>query len=109
MWSLRADDRVLILDVPAVKELAAIGRILLQGCAVVVGSRDEIDDGRKALADFDNIMFVQGAPDRIPWRSQFFTKILIPQQFDSLRQSLAGELQRVLAPGGAIVSLTESA
>jgi hypothetical protein len=44
--TLRADDHVLLLDIPSTAELAAIARILVRGSLVALGSRDAVDRAR---------------------------------------------------------------
>jgi hypothetical protein len=105
---LRSDDRVLSLSVLPVPEIAAIARILMSGCFVALGSADEVADARRALSEFDNVMFVDATPAQIPWRESFFTKILVPPHLTSLAHSFANEVHRVLAPGGEIISNAEN-
>jgi hypothetical protein len=81
----------------------------MTGCLVAIGSADEVDEARRALSEFDNLMFIAATPDHIPWRDAFFTKILIPPQLQPLLPSLQNELLRVLAPGGEVVSAAENA
>jgi len=100
---LRADDRVLLLAIPHRDELAGIARVLMRGVLVALGTREEVDRAREAMADFENVMFVETALDKIPWREQYFTKILVPPHLEQLLRPLALELDRVLAPGGEIV------
>jgi SAM-dependent methyltransferase len=102
--TLRADDRVLLLDIPADKELAGIARILSHGVLVALGTAEAVDRARAALAEFDNVMFIEANPERIPWRDQFFTVVLVAQHMASAARAAAGEIARVLAPGGRIVS-----
>jgi hypothetical protein len=106
MSNIRSDDRVLCLTMPSLREIAAIGRILSSGCLVAIGTRDEVDEARRTLSEFDNLMFVESAGGSIPWRDAFFTKILAPPR---MREAFGTELQRVLAPGGEIVSTAENA
>ena len=109
MPEFRSDDRVLSLAIPAPQEAAALGRLLMSGCFVAIGSADEVDEARRVHSEFDNLMFIAATPDHIPWRDAFFTKILIPPQLQSLLPSLQNELLRILAPGGEIVSSAEEA
>jgi hypothetical protein len=105
--SLRSDDRVLLLGIPSHRELASIARVLIRGALVALGTREEVDRARAEMAEFDNAMFIEAQPDRIPWRDQFFTKVLVAQHLAPLLAPFADELQRILAPGGEIVRLTE--
>jgi len=107
--TLHADDRVLLLAIPSIADTAAIARVLIKGVVVALGSRDEVDRARAALAEFDNIMFIEAWPDRIPWRDQYFTKILVPPRMEPALRSIGAELQRVLAPEGQIIRQTVDA
>jgi hypothetical protein len=109
MPEFRSDDRVLLLAIPAPNEAAAFGRLLMTGCLVAIGSADEVDEARRALSEFDNLMFIAATPDHIPWRDAFFTKVLVPPQLQPLLPSFQNELLRVLAPGGEVMSSAESA
>ena len=109
MPEFRSDDRVLSLAIPAPNEAAALGRLLLAGCLVAIGPADEVDEARRALSEFDNLMFIAATPDHIPWREAFFTKILIPPQLQPLLPGIQNELLRVLAPGGELVPSVEQA
>jgi hypothetical protein len=109
MPEFRSDDRILSLAIPAPNEAAALGRLLMTGCLVAIGSADEVDEARRALSEFDNLMFIAATPDHIPWRDAFFTKILIPPHLQSLLPSIQNELLRVLAPGGEMVPAAEEA
>ena len=108
MWNLRADDRVLCLAIPRYRDTAALGRILTAGCLVAFGDREEVDEARRLFSEFDNLMFLEAALDSIPWRDAFFTKILIPPHMAELAAALAADLQRVLAPGGQIITTSEN-
>jgi len=75
---LRSDDHVLLLDIPSVAELQVMSRILMSGSLVAIGSEDDVESARRAMAEFDNVMFIAATPDRIPWREAYFTKIIVP-------------------------------
>ena len=96
--AFRADDRVLLLSIPKIESLAALGRILARGVLVALGNRDEVDLARQSLADFENIMFVEGDAEHIPWRDSYFSKVVAPAG-----SSPTAEVARVLAPGGTIL------
>jgi hypothetical protein len=99
----RADDRVLLLAIPAKQELAALARILIRGTVVAVGTAEEVAAMRGYFADFGNVMLLDAPPDKIPWRDTAFTKIVVPQQYERILPHLAKELDRLLAPGGEIL------
>ena len=101
--TLRADDRVLMLAIASYKEMARIARTLTSGTLVALGSAEEVDAARSQCAALDNVMFLDARPDSIPWRDQYFTRILVPPHFEPLLRSSAPELHRVLVPGGEIL------
>jgi hypothetical protein len=101
--TLRADDRVLLLDITSIPQMAAMARILFQGSLVAIGSPDEVDRARAALAEFDNVMFIEATPNQIPWRNEYFTKVVVPPHMLEFLRSAGDELTRLLAPGGEIV------
>ena len=101
--TLRADDRVLLLDIVSIPEMAAMARILFQGSLVAMGAREQVDEARAALSEFDNVMFIEAPPNQIPWRNEYFTKVLVQPHMAVFLRSAGPELQRVLAPGGEIV------
>ncbi len=109
MIQLRADDRVLLLAIPSATELAGIGRVLMNGVLVALGDGDEVRAARESMAAFDNLMFLDAAPDQIPWRGAYFTKIIVPPHLAALLPQAANELHRVLAPGGQILHATANA
>ena len=108
MLSLRADDRVLFLAIPPPQELAAVARILMSGCLVALGTADEVDEARRAMLDFENVMFVDASPGSVPWRDQFFTKIVVPSHLQRLVQESSAEMHRLLAPGGSLIQDIEN-
>jgi hypothetical protein len=108
MPSLRADDKLLFLGVPGHAELASIGRILISGCAVALGTKDEVDQARSQFSEFDNLMFVEADLTRIPWGDHFFTKVIVASHLEPIAASLARELERVLAPGGCVERNTQN-
>lgn len=100
---LRADDRILLLAIPSFEVLAGIARILMSGSLVGIGTRAEVDHARRQMAEFDNTMFIEADPCRVPWRDHYFTKILVPPGLEKLRRTAAAEWTRLLAPDGKIV------
>jgi ubiquinone/menaquinone biosynthesis C-methylase UbiE len=65
---------------------------------------EELEAARRAMADFENVMFIDARPDQIPWREQYFTKVFVPPHLQALLPHIQGELHRVLAPEGQILS-----
>ncbi len=103
MAGFRSDDRILLLAIPSRADLAAIARVLISGVLVALGTSDEVDEARRSMADFENVMFLDASPEQIPWREAYFSKILVPPHLESLLPHITAELHRVLAPDGEIV------
>lgn len=106
---LHADDHVLLLDIPSVPELQSMARLLMRGSIVALGTGDDVETARRAMAEFENVMFIEANPDRIPWREAYFTKVIVPPHFERIMPQIAAEVQRVLRPGGTIVRASQSA
>lgn len=103
MAAFRSDDRVLFLSIPSRADLAAVARVLMSGVLVALGTRDEVEEARQSMADFENVMFIDASPERIPWREAYFSKIVVPPHLESLLPQITTELHRILAPGGQII------
>ncbi len=103
MNAFRADDRVLLLAIPARQELAALARILIRGTVVALGTAEEVSDARSFFIDFENVMLLDAPPDKIPWPGAAFSKIVVPHQYERILPYLTQELDRLLAPGGEII------
>jgi hypothetical protein len=105
----RPDDRVLSLGMPSAADIAAIAHVLTAGYFVALGDYGEVESARRTCAQFNNVTFLESTPDRIPWHDGFFTKVIVPWNFQPLLPAIQNELTRVIAPGGEIVSDTEDA
>ena len=81
-----------------------------EGFGQVVGldlSDEMIRRARTASRDFDNVMFVGGSAQQIPWEENFFDKVLSVEAFyyyPDQDRALA-ELFRVMAPRGRLFIL----
>jgi hypothetical protein len=104
--TLRADDQVLLLDIPSTRELTSMARVLMRGAIVALGSADEVDRARREMAEFDNVLFLDASPAAIPWRDGYFSKIIVPPHLEPLLAQVAHEIQRVLRPDGMVVRIT---
>jgi ubiquinone/menaquinone biosynthesis C-methylase UbiE len=105
---LRAGERVLDLSCGTGWATRLLARLVGEGPAgfgQVVGldiSDEMIRQARAASRDFDNVMFVMGSAQQIPWEENFFDKALSVEAFyyyPDQERTLA-ELFRVLAPRG---------
>jgi hypothetical protein len=73
---LRPDDRVLLIGIPDFAVIAECARRLERGILVAMGEDEAVRQARKAARHLENVMFVPGAPDEIPWRDGFFTRVI---------------------------------
>jgi hypothetical protein len=92
-------DRVLFLTAPEDGFLRALAARLTSGLLVVLGSDDEIREGRRKYASLDNVMFVAASAEEIPWQDGFFTQVLDPAGSWGNSSKAAMEIARVLALG----------
>src|SRR4051794_36962919 len=80
------------------------------GFGQVIGldvSDEMIRHAREQSSEFDNVMYVWGAADRIPWEENYFEKVLSVESFyyyPDQERALA-ELFRVMAPHGKLFIL----
>ena len=82
----------------------------LEGFGQVVGldiSDEMVRLARAHSRNFDNLMFICGSAEQIPWEENFFDKILSVESFYyyANQERALGELFRVLAPKGRLFIL----
>jgi len=113
LMNLRPGERVLDLGCGSGWATRLLARIVgegPEGFGQVVGvdiSDEMIRQARAASRDFDNVMYVCGSAQQIPWEENFFDKMLSVESFyyypDQGR--VLGELFRVMAPQGRMFIL----
>jgi ubiquinone/menaquinone biosynthesis C-methylase UbiE len=111
--NLRAGERVLDLGCGtgwATRLLARLVGEAASGSGLAIGldvSDEMIRRAREQSADFDNVMYVWGSAEKIPWEENFFDKVLSVESFYYYAdQGLAlAELFRVMAPKGKLFIL----
>jgi ubiquinone/menaquinone biosynthesis C-methylase UbiE len=111
--NLQPGERVLDLGCGvgwATRILARLVGDNVEGGGQVVGldvSDEMISCARAASKDFENVMYVWGSAQRIPWQENFFDKILSIESFYYYAdQDLAlAELFRVMAPNAKLYIL----
>src|SRR6185312_16594908 len=113
LMDLRAGERVLDLGCGAGWATRLLARLVSDGPAgfgQVVGldvSDEMIRRARAASREFENVMYVWGSAQQIPWEENFFDKVLSVESFyyyPDQERALA-ELFRVMAPHGRLFIL----
>ena len=81
-----------------------LGKLVPQGRVVGMDIADEmVRHARRASGDFENLMFVTGEVDEIPWEPNFFSHAISVESSYYWPDPAAGirEIFRVLKPGGS--------
>ncbi len=73
---IHPDERILILGIPEPATVSALAGSLPEGLLVAIGEDSAVREARKSAQQFDNVMFVPGEPDELPWRDGFFTRVI---------------------------------
>jgi ubiquinone/menaquinone biosynthesis C-methylase UbiE len=107
---LRPGERVLDLGCGAGWATRRLAQAVEGGPGMAVGldiSNEMIDRAREASGEIEDVLFVKAAADEIPWRDEYFDKILSIESFYYYpdQEAVLRELYRVLAPGGRIFIL----
>ncbi len=113
LMNLRPGERVLDLGCGSGWATRLLARIVgegPEGFGQVVGvdvSDEMIRRARAASRDFDNVMYVCGSAQRIPWEENFFDKVLSVESFYYYadQERALAELFRVMAPHGRLFIL----
>src|ERR1044071_8101381 len=106
LMDLRAGERVLDLGCGAGWATRLLARLVADGPSGFgqVGGGDVSDEmirrARQASKDFENIMFVCGSAQQIPWEQNYFDKVLSVESFYYYadQDRALAELFRVMAP-----------
>jgi ubiquinone/menaquinone biosynthesis C-methylase UbiE len=113
LMDLRPGERVLDLGCGAGWATRLLARLVgdgPQGFGQVVGldvSDEMVRRARESSKDFDDVMYVWGSAEQIPWEENFFDKVLSVESFyyyPDQDRALA-ELFRVMAPHGRLFIL----
>ena len=113
LMELRPGERVLDLGCGSGWATRLLARMVAdgpQGFGQVVGvdvSDEMVRQARESSKDFENVMYVWGSAQRIPWEENYFDKVLSVESFyyyDDQDRAL-NELFRVMAPRGRLFIL----
>jgi len=113
LMELRAGERVLDLGCGSGWASRLLARIVgegPEGHGQVVGvdiSDEMVRRARAASREFDNLMFIWGTAERIPWEENCFDKVLSVESFYYYpdQDKALNELFRVMAPRGRLFIL----
>ena len=113
LMDLRPGERVLDLGCGSGWATRLLARLVAEGpegFGQVVGvdvSDEMIRQARTASKEFDNILYVWGSAQQIPWEENFFDKVLSVESFYYYadQERALAELFRVMAPRGRLFIL----
>ena len=113
LMELRPGERVLDLGCGSGWATRLLARLVAEGpegFGQVVGvdvSDEMIRQARAASKDFENILYVWGSAQEIPWEENFFDKVLSVESFYYYadQERALAELFRVMAPHGRLFIL----
>ena len=95
---VRPNDRVLDLGCGEGASTRRLARLASNGLALGVdASDDNVRQARRLSVEIENVMFVLGSPEAIPWQDDFFSVLLAREP---VAEPVAREMFRLLAPGG---------
>jgi len=95
----RPTDRCLVVGIGDGGEARELARAAVDGMVLGVDpSDDRVRGARKLSVERENLMFVAGSHERIPWQEEFFTLVVCREE----AHDWARELYRVTAAGGRV-------
>ena len=100
MIEIETGDRVLHLgfgDGAATRDFASRASLVLG----VDPSGETVRLARRLAMEIENLMFVTGSPEQVPWQESFFTVVVSEAPPDDWPRAVR-EIFRVTAPGGRV-------
>lgn len=103
--ALKPGDRVLDLSCGAGWATRLLAQAVEGGPGIAIGldiADEMIFRARAAARDLENVLFTVASADQIPWRDEYFERVLSIESFYYYpdQESVLRELYRVLVPGG---------
>ena len=107
---LKPGDRVLDLSCGAGWATRLLAEAVAGGEGMAAGldiSEEMIARARACSRELENVLFAIGAADEIPWRDEYFDRVLSIESFYYYpdQEAVLRELYRVLVPGGRLFIL----
>ena len=107
---LKPGDRVLDLSCGAGWATRLLAEAVAGGQGMAAGldiSEEMIARARAGSREVENVLFAIGAADEIPWRDEYFDRVLSIESFYYYpdQEAVLRELHRVLVPGGPLFIL----
>ena len=107
---LKPGDRVLDLSCGAGWATRLLAEAVAGGQGMAAGldiSEEMIARARACSRELENVLFAIGAADEIPWRDEYFDRVLSIESFYYYpdQEAVLRELYRVLVPGGQLFIL----
>ncbi len=108
MMQVQPKDRILDLGCGAGWATRQLASLAFEGLAVGVNVSDEmVALARRQSVEIENVMFVLGVADEIPWQEDFFSLLFSMDSafYWPALEAATREIFRVMAPGGRIFVL----
>jgi arsenite methyltransferase len=108
--ALKAGERVLDLSCGAGWATRRLAKAVAGGRGMAAGldiSEEMIARARASSRELENVLFAIGSAEAIPWRDEYFDKVLSIESFYYYpdQEAVLRELHRVLVPGGMLCVL----
>jgi ubiquinone/menaquinone biosynthesis C-methylase UbiE len=105
LMGVETRDRILDIGCGEGWASRTLGAIATEGLVVGLDASDAmIHNARVKSVEFDNILYIWGSTEQIPWQEKYFTKAICIESFYYFEEpeKALHEIYRVLAPGGRL-------